>query len=171
MRAGLRFLLVVLACAAGLAAHGAGQGSANAKAAFERIKGLAGTWEGKDEHGMVSQTSLSVAAAGTAVIEKLEPHGMEEMVTLYSVDGDGVALVHFCPTNNQPRMRAVPASENVSELVFAFQGAGNLATEKTGHQNQLAIRFEDANHFTETWTWRENGKDTPMEYHFTRKKP
>jgi len=31
-------------------------------------------------------------------------------------------------------------------------------------------RFEDDNHITETWTWREGGKDTPMVFHFSRKK-
>jgi len=30
--------------------------------------------------------------------------------------------------------------------------------------------LSDDNHITETWTWRENDKDTPMVFHFTRKK-
>jgi hypothetical protein len=47
--------------------------------------------------------------------------GMEEMVTLYSIDGDGIALVHYCPTNNQPRMRVVPPSNNIRELSFDYQ--------------------------------------------------
>jgi hypothetical protein len=46
---------------------------------------------------------------------------MEEMVTLYSIDGDGIALVHYCPTNNQPRMRVVPPSNNIRELSFDYQ--------------------------------------------------
>src|SRR5205085_5543877 len=94
---------------------------------------------------------------------------MEEMITLYSMDRDGIALVHYCPTNNQPRMRVVPSSTDVKELSFDYQGAGNLKSPETGHQHHLVLRFEDDNHITETWTWREGDKDTPMVFHLTRK--
>jgi hypothetical protein len=35
------------------------------------------------------------------------------MLTLYAIDRDGVALVHYCPTKYQPRTRAVAKSDNV----------------------------------------------------------
>ncbi len=141
-----------------------------AEAAFKKLQSLAGQWEGKDAHGMASKTSFEVLASGTAVIERLDAAGMEEMVTLYSKDQDGIALVHYCPTNNQPRMRVVPSSDDVKELSFDYQGAGNLKSPSEGHQHHLVIRFEDAEHITETWTWRVGDKDTPMVFHFTRKK-
>jgi hypothetical protein len=140
-----------------------------AESAFKKLQSLAGLWEGKDAHGMTAKTSFEVLASNTAVMEKLAPSGMEEMVTLYSMDRDGIALVHYCPTNNQPRMRVVPSSDEVKELSFDYQGAGNLPSPSAGHQHHLVLRFEDANHITETWTWREGDKDTPMVFHFARK--
>jgi len=119
---------------------------------------------------MVSKTNFQILASKTAVMETLSPAGMEEMITLYSIDRDGIALVHYCPTNNQPRMRVVPQSNDVKELSFDNQGARNLKSPETGHQHHLVLKFEDADHITETWTWREGGKDTPMVFHFTRKK-
>jgi hypothetical protein len=95
--------------------------------------------------------------------------GMEEMVTFYHVDGDAITLVHYCPTNNQPRMRAVPKTDEIAELNFVFEGAGNLPSLEVGHQHALTIKFEDADHITETWTWRAKGKDTPMVIHLARK--
>ncbi len=142
----------------------------HAEAAFKKLQSLAGDWEGKDEHGMVTKTSFKVLASKTAVMETLSPAGMEEMVTLYSLDGDAIALVHYCPTNNQPRMRVVPGSDEIKELSFDFQGAGNLASLAAGHQHHLVLRFEDADHITETWTWRQEGKDTLMVFHLSRKK-
>ena len=139
-------------------------------AAFKKLQSLTGQWEGKDNHGMAAKTSFEVLASGTAVLEKLSPSGMEEMITLYSMDQDGIALVHYCPTNNQPRMRAVPSSDEVKEFSFDYQGAGNLKSPSAGHQHHLVIRFEDDDHLTETWTWREGDKDTPMVFHFSRKK-
>ena len=142
----------------------------HADAAFKKLQSLAGDWEGKDEHGMLVKTNFQVLASKTAVMESLAPSGMEEMITLYSMDDDGIALVHYCPTNNQPRMRVVPQSDDVKELSFDFQGAGNLKSPSTGHQHHLVIRFEDSDHITETWTWRQDGKDMPMVFHLARKK-
>jgi len=142
----------------------------SSEAAFKKLQSLAGHWEGKDAHGMAAKTSFEVLASATAVMEKLEASGMEEMITLYSLDRDGIALVHYCPTNNQPRMRVVPSSDDVKELSFDYQGAGNLKSPETGHQHHLVLKFEDADHITETWTWREGDKDTPMVFHFSRKK-
>ena len=138
--------------------------------AFKKLQSLAGQWEGKDAHGLAVKTSFEVLASSTAVLERLSPSGMEEMITLYSMDQDGIALVHYCPTNNQPRMRVVPQSGDPQELSFDYQDAGNLKSPSAGHQHHLVIRFEDPNHITETWMWREDGKDTPMVFHFTRKK-
>ena len=66
-------------------------------------------------------------------------------------------------------MRAVPQTDDVKELSFDYQGAGNLKSPSTGHQHHLVLRFQDENHITETWTWREDGKDTLMNFHFSRK--
>lgn len=138
-------------------------------AAFKKLLSLAGEWVGKDEHGVPVKTTFKAMASNTAVMETLAMSGMDEMVSLYSIDQDSIALVHYCPTNNQPRMRATPDSDEIKELVFEFQGAGNLKSPSTGHQHHLIIQFEDANHITETWTWRKEDKDTLMVFHLTRK--
>ena len=142
----------------------------HSEAAFKKLQSLAGEWEGQDEHGMAARTNFQLLAANTAVMETLSPSGMDEMVTLYSMDNDGIALVHYCPTNNQPRLRVVPQSDDVKELSFDFQGAANLKSPSTGHQHHLLLRFIDDHHIAEAWTWREDGKDTPMSFRFSRKK-
>jgi hypothetical protein len=167
MRKSHAVLLFVIASVLGAVSLLAGSHS---EAAFKKIRALAGGWEGKDDKGQPVKTAFKAIVSGTAVMETLSPTGMEDMVTVYSLDGDGIALIHFCPTNNQPRMRVVPASDDPKELAFDFQGAGNLASPATGHQHHLLIRFEDADHITETWTWRAQGMDMPMVFHLTRKK-
>ena len=142
----------------------------NSEPAFKKIQSLAGDWEGKDDKGKPVKTNFKPIVSGTAVMETLAPTGMEDMVTVYSLDGDGIALVHFCPTNNQPRMRVVPASSDPKELVFDFVSAGNLPSPATGHQHHLVIRFEDSDHISETWTWRQDNMDMPMVFHLDRKK-
>jgi hypothetical protein len=136
--------------------------------AFSKIQKLAGKWQGKDEQGQVVKSEFVPVASNTAVMETLNMAGMEAMVTLYSVDVDSIALIHYCPTNNQPRMRSVPSSGPVKQLVFAFTGAGNLPDEKLGHEQKLVLEFIDHNHITERWTWRSGGKDTDMIFHLVR---
>src|SRR6202023_3572830 len=95
--------------------------ASHSAAAFKKLQNLAGNWEGKDEKGQPVRTSFKSIVSNTGMMETLSPSGMEDMVTVYSLDGDGIALVHFCPTNNQPRMRAVPSTDDVKELAFEFQ--------------------------------------------------
>jgi hypothetical protein len=165
------FLLFILLIALALPLHSS-PADTQAKAALEKLKSLAGDWEGKDNMDMAAKTNFKVMVSGTTVMETLSPTGMggEDMVTLYTIDGDSIRIVHFCPTNNQPRMRATPGPGEIKELTFEFQGAGNLPDESVGHQHKLVLQFDDADHITETWTWRAKGKDTLMVIHFTRKK-
>ena len=140
-----------------------------AELAFQRLESLAGEWEGKDGHGTASRTVFQSSISRTVVMEMLTPSGMPPMMTLYSLDGNGVALVHYCPTNNQPRMKAIPGAGALTELVFSFIEAGNLPTAETGHEHKLVLHFEDEDHITETWTWHESGQDHDHIFHFTRK--
>jgi hypothetical protein len=136
--------------------------------AFQKLQTLAGRWAGTDEQGNVMKTSFQNVVSNTAVMETLtEPSGMQ-MLTLYSVDRNSILLVHYCPTNNQPRMRAIPEPGPIHALTFSFQGAANLPNQLTGHGYRLVLVFNDRDHITERWTWRSAGKDTEMIYRFTR---
>lgn len=142
--------------------------SAAAGEAFRKIQDLVGTWEGRDERGTAVKSEFVSVASNTAVMENLSMSGMEEMVTLYSRDIDSIVLVHYCPTNNQPRMRAVPTANPVKRLVFAFTGAGNLPSFSIGHEQRLVLQFTDEDHIIERWTWRKSGKDTEMVFNLAR---
>jgi hypothetical protein len=142
----------------------------HATEAFQRLQNLAGDWQGKDEQGNEVKSNFKLMISNTVVMETLDASGMDEMLTLYSVDGNGISLLHYCPTNNQPHMRAIPASENVKELVFSFVGAGNLSSIAVGHEHKMVMEFADKDHITERWTWQKNGKDTEMIYRLERKK-
>jgi len=137
--------------------------------AYKKLGTLAGDWVGKDEQGEEVKSNFRLAIANTVVMETLNASGMEEMLTLYSIDGDGISLLHYCPTNNQPHMRAVPSSGDVKQLTFSFLTAGNLPSIAVGHEHKMVLDFEDRDHITERWTWQKNGKDTDMVYHLARR--
>jgi hypothetical protein len=137
---------------------------------FEKIQSLAGVWEGKDDLGMVAKTTFKVIAAKTAVIETLDMSGTERMVALYSLHGGAISLIHYSTTNNQPRMEASPPSGPIQELVFEFKDARNLFSLTARRVQKLILRFHDADHISETWTWRLDGRDSPKTYVLARRK-
>jgi hypothetical protein len=93
-----------------------------------------------------------------------------QMVTLYTADGDRVALTHFCSVGNQPRMETPVVTHDSSEFAFAFTGATNLASTDDMHMHQMTLKIDDSDHFSETWTMHANGKEQTETFHFTRKK-
>lgn len=143
--------------------------SSSPASAFQKLQILAGDWEGTDGEGKPAKTSFKVIVGNTAVMETLTAQGMEEMLTLYSVDGNGISLLHYCPTNNQPHMRAVPGGDDPKELVFSFQGATNLPNIAIGHEHKMVMQFQDKDHIIEHWIWRKDGRDSETVYRFVRK--
>jgi len=137
-------------------------------AAFERLKGLAGTWESKTPEGKLATETVQLMSADSAIMVTADAGDRENMVTMFTPDGDGVIATHYCSTKSQPRYVLVP-SKDTNALAFQLKDATNLASPETGHMHGLVIRIKDAGHHTEEWTWRENGKETVHSMEFTRK--
>ena len=140
---------------------------------FEKLKTLTGEWSGKTKDGSAVGVSYKVVSNGTAIMEMLSmaKEGEADMVTVYHPDGDNLIMTHYCSANNQPRMKALPVSGEIKTLTFSFLDATNLSGPDAGHMHRLAVNFQDKDHFTQEWTWREKGKDAFTEvFKFERKK-
>ncbi len=157
-------LLALVFCATSLAAQQSGN------TGFEKVKSLTGEWAGKTDSGVAAKVSYRLVSAGTALLETLHAEGEPEMVTLYTADGSRLVVTHYCGAGNQPRMKTEPISGSPQKLDFSFVDAGNLPDAAAGHMHHLELTFEDADHFTQHWTWRQDGKDKTEAIHFTRQK-
>lgn len=139
---------------------------------FDKLKTLVGDWSAKTEDGKPVQVSYKLVSNGSALMEMLnmENH-TEEMITMYHPDGDKLMMTHYCSANNQPRMKAEPVTGEIKSLTFNFVDATNLNSPDDGHMHRLAVIFQDPDHFTQEWTWREKGKDARTAvFKFERKK-
>jgi hypothetical protein len=105
------------------------------QAAFDRLKGLAGRWEGSvnSPDGPRSTVEFRVTAAGKMVMETQFPGAPEEMVSIYYLDGDDLVAKHFCAMGNQPEMKLDPEASSENELHFAFTGGTNLDAARDVH--------------------------------------
>ena len=162
------FCRVLVLFFAPLLALGAPPSTSPAVAAFHQLSALVGDWQGKDDSGAEVKSRFQLIAGRTAVMETLTMSGTDQMVTFYSLDGNSIFLVHYCPTNNQPRMRATPEAGDLSKLVFSFESVANLPNPDAGHEHKLVLEFTGKDHIVEHWTWRQNHKDTVITYHLSR---
>lgn len=143
---------------------------ARAAHAFDKLKALAGDWQGTGSDGKMRTVSYEIVAGGTTLVETLTPEHEPSMVSLYHRDGEKLMMTHYCSAGNQPRMRAEIPSNDFNKLDFVFVDATNLAQPSEGHIHGLTLTFEDADHLAQTWTWSENGKEVSDTFKLSRKK-
>jgi hypothetical protein len=140
-----------------------------ARAQFERLKSLAGTWTTTAATGHAAGTfRYTVTAGGSAIQEEMSPGTPNAMVTLFYMDGPDLVLTHYCAAGNQPRMRALP-SEPDGTIPFVYAGGTNIDAEHDGHMHGARFRVEGPRSATETWTYHDRGEvDHVTEFVLTR---
>jgi hypothetical protein len=139
-------------------------------ASMDSLKSLVGEWTALNAEGKPFTSSFRLISNGTALEETVNSANDKQMVSIYSADGPRVAMTHFCSMGNQPRLETPAERTHPNEFVFSFVGATNLANPNDQHMHGMVITIEDADHFTEEWTIRINGKDSIQEFHYARKK-
>jgi len=122
----------------------------DAQKAFEKLKTLAGTWQGS-VMGMSVQTTIRVTSRGNAILHEMTSSGMpDNPITMIYVDGDRLLLTHYCDSGNRPRMEGKISPDGNSVEFTLFDITGN--TEK-GFMNRIAFTIVDANHHNEESTF------------------
>lgn len=145
----------------------AGETATPAQQGMDRLKSLAGTWEGKGPEGAPVTVTFTLTGENSAVMEHLS---VGDMVTMYHEDGDHLMLTHYCAGNNQPRMRAAGLSGDGKSIAFKFHDITNLASKDAMYMKSLTITFQDATHITEEWTHQAGSKESPLTMQLTRVK-
>ena len=157
-------IIVLLAC---ILFSGNALAQKGTDAAFEKIKSLEGTWEGFNYADTPVTVSYEVVSAGSAVIERLEPQGEPAMITMYHMDDGKLMMTHYCSAGNQPRMVAQKSEDE--SIHFEFLDGTNLSADEIGHMRGLSIYLKGKNELEQVWTFRQDGKDNPGKFTFTRK--
>lgn len=133
--------------------------SVDPEVAFERIKGLAGTWStASGKPGGGAKVDFRVTAGGRAVIETQYAGTDKEMVSVYHLDEDRLVLTHYCVTGNQPRLRLDTAASTADDYRFVFEGGTNLGSAYAPHLHQGAIRFQADGKLDAEWLFFVDGK-------------
>jgi len=138
---------------------------------FDKMKTLAGDWEGTMDEGGKSYPAhavVTVIADGSVVMHQLDPGGKYNMVTMIHQDGHDLLATHYCAAHNQPRMKLTP-SDDPATLLFVFMDGTNIGPGDS-HMQSVKFVFVDADHHYEDWSSIDNGKVTTGRFDFHRKK-
>lgn len=157
-------------------------GQSDAQKSFDKLKNLAGTWQGpvtvdppqkEMGDGTITQVTLHVTSRGNALVHEMKEVGSSDDPTKYDhpltmlyLDSDRLTLVHYCDAGNRPRMVARTSSDGKTvEFDFVDLSGGN----EYGHMYHSVFTVIDANHHTEDWTYMMPG-DKPVHAHLDLKR-
>ena len=164
------WLVVIALCTAAF-------GQSDAQKSFDKLKNLAGGWEGpvtvtppQPDMNMDKPVhiSLRVTSRGNTLVHEMQEAGTVEdptrydhPVTMFYVDGDRLTLTHYCDAGNRPRMTA-KASPDGKTVDFDFVDVSGPLNY--GHMQHATFTIVDANHHVEDWTYLMPG-DKPVHAH------
>lgn len=120
------------------------------------LRSLEGHWEARVEGLPASTHVFAVSSGGSAVREIMGPGSEHEMTNMYTLEGNGVVLTHYCAAGNQPRMRA-EGVEN-GRLEFRTVDVADLATPDALYMGELTLVLIDENNLEQRWRAIEKGK-------------
>ena len=141
----------------------------DAQKSFDKLKTLAGSWEGRmtttppeaDIEGKLTQVTLRVTSMGNALMhEATSAARPDDPLTIFYLDGDHLLLTHYCDAGNRPRMTGKLSPDGKSVEFEFLDVAGST---EYGHMHHAVFTFIDANHHTEDWTFMHG--DKPLHAH------
>lgn len=141
----------------------------NSTIAFEQLSSLVGEWKGQQD-GIDIALTYTLTADGSTLMEEFRPVKGSVMMTMFTVDGDHLIATHYCSAGNQPQMVTQPITEQQNKtLVFALARVTGMHTPEDWHNTGLEVMLDDADHFTQKWTYLYKGKTGTSIFHYTRK--
>jgi hypothetical protein len=153
-----------------------------AQKSFATMKSLAGEWVGPVTTDMSEEmkakmggaelgpmhVSLRVTSRGNALVHEMQEAGTpldaakyDHPVTMFYVDGDQLALIHYCDAGNRPHMTG-KTSPDGKTVEFAFVDV--TGKNQSQHMHHALFTLIDADHHIEDWTFMIG--DQPIHAHF-----
>jgi hypothetical protein len=135
--------------------------------AFDKLKTLAGSWEGHPKvvppvpslDGKSAHVTFRVASRGHTLMHDLKIDSLpDNPITMLVVDADRLLLTHYCDGDNRPRMLGKMSADGKTVEFDFLDISGN---GKNGHMHHAVFTFVDENHHIEEWTFMMPG-DNPV---------
>jgi hypothetical protein len=145
----------------------------DSKAAFERLRGLIGSWDmaEKGRPGNAELVTYSMTGRGSVLVEQFQnsTSTMGHMLTAYHLDVGQLVLTHFCGAGNQPRMRVKAFDDGGKHIAFEMYDITNLADPNAYHSTKVDVNFLSDDRIDLVYRGVTAGKETNQVFQLTRK--
>ena len=132
----------------------------DAQKAFEKLKTLAGTWQG-NVMGMPVKVTLRVTSSGNAILhEATSTARPDDPITMFYVEGDRLFATHYCDSGNRPRMEGKVSPDGKTVEFNLVDIVGNT---QHGYMNHIGFTIVDDSHHTEAGSWTLPGNKPPFQ--------
>ena len=116
-----------------------------AQKAFEKMKTLAGSWQGT-VMGMSINVTIRAVSSRNAILHEATTGGgrpPDHEITMFYLDGDRLLATHYCDAGNRSRMegKLLPDGESVEFSLLDVTGG-----TQRGFAKRILFRGTDANH-------------------------
>jgi hypothetical protein len=140
----------------------------DAQKAFEKMKTLAGSWQGTIMNIPINVT-IRVASSGTAILHEANTEGgrpPNHEITMFYVDGDRLLATHYCDGGNRARLDG-KLSPDGKTIEFSFLDVAG--STKGGLVKHMGFNLIDADkHVIEITFIMPNGKAMDLRGEFQR---
>src|SRR5437870_3398289 len=135
--------------------------------AFDRLASLEGEWKGEID-GVKATLIYTLTANGSALMEQFRPEKVQEIITMFTIDGDHLIATHYCSAKNQPQMETPAITDVRKSLEFSLVRVKGLKSPDDFHNTGLTVIQEDNDHLTQEWSYQHKGKTGKNIFRFTR---
>jgi len=140
----------------------------DAKKAFEKLKTLAGSWQGTIMDISINFT-IRAASSGTAILHEGNTDGgnpPNHEITMFYVEGDRLLSTHYCDAGNRSRFEG-KMSPDGKTIEFSFLDV--TGSTRGGYLKDMVFTMIDANHHTAELTFvMPDGRPIPLRGEFQR---
>lgn len=141
----------------------------DAQKAFEKMKTLAGSWEGT-VMGIPINFTIRPASSGTAILHEgnTEKGVPNHEITMFYVEGDRLLATHYCDAGNRSNLEGKMSADGTS---VEFNFVDVTGSTKGGLVKRMMFTMIDANkHVVEFTFIMPNGKPIELHGEFQRTK-
>lgn len=128
---------------------------------FERIKALAGDWQGtmiSPETGKeeLVKVHYEVTSGGKAVMERIFVGTPMEMVSVYYPKGNSVGMTHFCMLGTQPTFSQTKADDK--SVTLESKAIDTVQSPNEPQMSGISMTFEGKDTLVQDWSCTKDGK-------------
>ena len=142
----------------------------DAKKAFEKMKTLAGSWQGTIMNIPINFT-IRAASSGTAILHEGDTSGggpPKHEITMFYLDGDRLLATHYCDAGNRSRWEGKMTPEGKA-IEFSFLDVAG--STRGGYLKDMVLTLIDADHHIVAFTFvMPDGKPISLRGEFQRTK-